>query len=199
MTYPNDSSTGGYLLPKSQPSEFGNLSFEEFLQTVFVGVSGLPGDLVRPKWQENPPTQPDIGVNWLAIGLGEDDADTFAYNGIDSSGNNSFQRMEALSVQCTFYGPDSHRYMRIVRDGFQIPQNFAALQKANMGFVSTSRGTRVPDLVNERWVNRWEMTAYFRRQDIRTYPILNLVSGSGSLIANNSNGAQTVPITVGEN
>jgi hypothetical protein len=186
MTYPANSSTVGYIKPQTpNPPPFGKLSFEQFLQTVFVGVSGLPGDLVRPKWQVNPPAQPDILVDWLAIGLAEDDADTFTYSGVDDNGNNQFMRMEALAVQCTFYGPNSLDYMRIVRDGLQLGQNREALQKALMDFVNTSKGMRVPDLVNERWVNRWEMTAYFRRQDMRVYPILDFVSGSGSVIINN--------------
>lgn len=196
MTYPNNSSTGGYLKPQVQPSNFGNLSFEQFLQTVFVGVSGLPGDLVRPKWQLNPPPQPDVLVDWLAIGLAEDDADTFSYQGVTSSGSNQFMRMEELVVQCTFYGPNSLEFMRIVRDGLQLGQNREALKKALMDFVSTSKGMRVPDLVNERWVNRWEMTAYLRRQDMRVYPVLDFVSGSGSVIVNNSNGTRTVAVDV---
>lgn len=190
------SASGGYLLPQEQVSPFGGISFEQFIQTVFVGVSGLPGELVRPKWQKNPPKQPDIDVNWLAIGLSEDDADTNAYTGVDAAGNNQFMRMEELTVQCSFYGPLAHEYMRIVRDGFQIPQNFAALQSANMGFVSTGKALRVPDLVNERWVNRWEMSVVLRRQDMRVYPILDFVSGSGFLRSQQSSGVKTVAISV---
>jgi hypothetical protein len=194
----NNSSTGGYLLPEEQPSSFGTLTFEQFLQTVFVGVSGLPGGLVRPRWQLNPPKQPDVTVNWLSIGLTEDDSDTNAYVGIDSNGNNAFQRQEALTVDCMFYGPDGLEFGKGVRDGLQIKQNLEALQKANMNFVSTSRMTRVPDLVNERWVDRWVMSVYLRRQINRTYPILTFLSGSGILYANVSSGEKTVAITVNE-
>ena len=197
MTYPNNSSTGGYLLPQKQPSPFGKLSFEDFLQTVFVGVSGLPGDLVRPKWQIDPPPNPPIETNWLAIALAEDDADTFAYSSVDQNGNNQFMRMEELAVQCTFNGPSSHELMRVVRDGLQLGQNREALKSVKMDFVSTTKGVRVPDLLNERWVNRWEMTCYLRREDLRVYPILNFVSGSGTVILNNQGGGVTsIPVEV---
>ena len=192
----NNSASGGFLLPQPQPSPFSGLTFEEFLQSVLVGVSGLPGNLVRPKWQENPPANPEISVNWLAFGLTEDDSDTNAYVGIDDDGNNQFMRMEDLPLQCTFYGPQSLEYGQALRDGLQIPQNLEKLQSANMGFVNTSRMTRVPDFVNERWVNRWEMTVFLRRQIMRVYPILTFVSGSGSLIANLSSGTKTVAINI---
>ena len=192
----NNSSTGGYLLPEKQPSEFGTLTFEEFLQSVFVGISGLPGNLVRPKWQIEPPTQPDITVNWLAIGLTENNSDTFSYSNTQPNGVYQFMRMEALTVQCTFYGPQSLQIGKVVRDGFQITQNLEALQSVNMGFVNTSRMIRVPDLVNERWVDRWEMEVYLRREVLRTYPVLSLLSGSATLIANVSSGTKKVAIAV---
>lgn len=194
----NTSATGGYLLPAADAPLPGNLTFEQFLQTVLVGVSGLPGDLVRPKWQIQPPAQPDITVDWLAFGLAEDDADTFAYNDTDSAGNNVFQRMEALTLQCTFYGPNSLTFMKLVRDGFQIPQNMEALESADMVFAYTGKATRVPDLVNERWVDRWEMSVVLRREVLRVYPILTFLTGAGTLNVNNSNGEKSIAITVSE-
>jgi len=156
----------------------------------------MDGNLVRPRWQLNPPVQPDVTVNWISVGLTEDDSDTNAFVGIDQSGNNQFQRQEALTLDCMFYGPDSLEIGKAVRDGLQIKQNLEALQSANMNFVSTSRMTRVPDLVNERWVDRWTMSVYLRRQINRVYPILTFVSGSGTLYANVSSGEKIVPIVV---
>lgn len=192
----NTSSTGGYLLPQAQPSSFGTQTFKQFLQQVFVGVSGLPGELVRTRWQPKPPKQPDGDVNWLSIGLTEDDSDTNAYLGTDSKGNNQFMRMEALTVECMFYGPDSLEIGKLVRDGLQLKQNLQVLQQANMNFVNTSRMIVSPDLVNELWIERWAMSVFMRREILRTYPILTLLSGSGSLIANVSSGTKTVEIAV---
>lgn len=190
----NTSATGGYLEAAPSDPIPNHLTFEQFLQTVFVGVSGLPGELVRTKWQVNPPKQPDIFINWLSIGLMEDDADTFAYNSINSSNVNVFQRMEALTVQCSFYGPDSLEVGKLVRDGFQIGQNREALQSAKMDFVSTGKMVRAPDLIDERWVNRWEMSVYLRREILRTYPLLTFLSASGTLYALGSNGVRTIAL-----
>jgi hypothetical protein len=194
----NTSATGGYLQPSPSTSLPGGLTFEEFLQQVLVGVSSLPGDLVREAWQVNPPKQPDIYTDWLKFALTEDDADTFAYNSLDSNNNNVFMRMEALTVQCTFYGPKALHYAKLVRDGFQIGQNREVLQSAKMDFVSTSKATRAPDLVNERWVSRWEMSISLRREILRVYPILNVLSVNGTLYTLQSSGVKTIPINAGQ-
>lgn len=177
----NTSATGGYLSPAAQSPYPGGLSFRDFLQTVFVGISGLPGNLVRPKWQINPPEQPDVTVNWLAIAVVDDTADANAFVGSDQAGNNLTQRHEDLEVQCSLYGPDSFDIGTALRDGFQVPQNLEALRAANMGFVSATRLTHVPDLVNERWVDRYEMSVFLRREIMRVYPILNFASASGTI------------------
>lgn len=192
----NTSATGGFLSSNGIPALPGNLSLEQFLQTIFVGLSGLSGDLVRPKWQMDPPKQPDITVDWLGFALMENDADFNAYVGIDQSGNNVFQRMEALTVQCSFYGPNALSYLQTVRDGFQIKQNLEALESAKMGYVSTSKAVRVPDLVNERWMQRWEMSVSLRREILRVYPILTFLTGAGTLNSNVSSGEKSVAITV---
>ncbi len=177
----NTSASGGYLLPAAPTPLPGSLTFEQFLQQVFVGISGLPGDLVRPKWQVNPPKQPDFDIDWLAIALVDNEADANAYTGPDSNGVNTMQRHEALEVACSFYGPNAMDFAALVRDGFQVSQNLEVLRSALMGFVSTNKIMRVPDLVNERWIDRYEMSVFLRREIVRTYPVLNLVSSSGIL------------------
>ena len=298
----NNSSTGGYLLPAPPAPLPGNLTFKQFLQSVFQGVSGLPGNLIFPRWQVNPPKQPDIYVTWLALGVTSVMPDAFAYSAVNpptvasgfiqlicnpltgdvitingvtitfvqvlTSGNqvliaassnltatnlaiflnasvsssltvatysadlnvvtvnystsgsggnaytlattsriillsgptltggavngNIMQRHEEVEVQCAFYGPDCEEYSAIVRDGLQLSQNLEALRSVNMGFVGTSAAMQVPDLTNERWVDRFEMTVTFRREILRSYPILSLASVSGSITASLSDSIQTV-------
>ena len=291
----NSSASGGYLQPAPQfPQLPGELTFNQFLQQVFQGVSGLPGELVRPKWQVNPPKQPDLYTNWLAIALTKNKGDTFPWNStspgqqaagflkiirnplpsdtvtlngivitfvitsptdyevmigeypnetaqnlctflqnsentaltvatytsyansvnilygvIGTAGNaytlaksnpvipgiflsgptltnggtadSYFQNMEELEVQCAFYGPQALEMSSLVRDGFQIQQNLEGLGLANMGYVACSEATHVPDLLNERWVDRYEATYRFRREVQRVYPVLYLLSARGTI------------------
>lgn len=193
MTTINDSSTGGYLQPSPQfPTLPGPLTLNQFLQSVLVGISGLPGDMVRPKFQVEPPKQPDIFTNWLAFAPVDNapDANAFVGSVLDGPDTvNITQRMSKLEVQCGFYGPASLEYADLTRDGFQIPQNLASLTQAGMGFVGSNNAKRVPDLVNERWVDRWEISFFINRQVLRAYPILPFLSVAGRIetITNGSN------------
>jgi hypothetical protein len=177
----NNSSTGGYLLPTSTDPIPGGLTLTQFIQSVLVGISGIDGTLVRPKWQIDPPKQPNISVNWLAFRVIQENPDTYGYSDMDSEGNTYSQRHEDLRIQCGFYGPDAMHYAGIVRDGFQISQNLEVLRSAKMGFTSTGQPLRVPDLVNERWVERIEMEVVLRREIVRTYAILSLSSAKGTI------------------
>lgn len=175
----NNSSTGGYVRPISTQPLPRQLNFNQFIQTVLVGVSGLDGPLVRPKWQIAPPKQPDLATNWLAFGAAISKPDAGAFIGVNAEGANITQRHEQIDIPCSFYGPDAAEIAAIVRDGFQIPQNLEGLRSANMGFVETTLALHIPDLVNERFINRVEMTVVLRREVQRIYPILTILSATG--------------------
>jgi len=192
----NTSAAGGYLIP-APSAPFGSLTFKQFLQTVFVGISGLPFNLVRPKWEINPAKQPDVTVNWLAIGLHVNKPDANAFLGVNSDGSNNTQRHEELEIDCSFYGPDADDVASLTRDGFQVPSNLEALRSVNMGFAGTNSALRVPDLVNERWVDRYEMTVVLRREIFRTYPLLTFLSANGTIHAELSGGEKSIPFASG--
>lgn len=175
--------TGGYTLPTSTVQPPRHLSLEQFLQTVLVGVSGLPGPLVRPRFQIEPPKQPDIAENWLAFSVMEERPDANGALLTDGDGATTYQRHSDLSIQCSFYGPRALDYAELVRDGFQIPQNRDALTLADMGFVETTSALRMPELINERWFNRFEMGIRLRREIKRTYAILPILSANGTISA----------------
>ena len=46
-----------------------DLALDLVLQAWIVALTGLPGNLVRPRWQPAPPAMPDQSVNWCAIGV----------------------------------------------------------------------------------------------------------------------------------
>lgn len=177
----NTSATGGYLVPTSSEPPPGGLTLEDFIQTVLVGVSGIAGTLVRPKWQIEPPKYPDITVNWIAFAIVTNRPDANASVSMDANDVTLLQRQETLSVQLSFYGPDALEKSSIVRDGFQIQQNLEALRLANMGYNGITDAVRGPDLFNERWVDRYESTLTLVRQVQRAYPILAFASAHGSI------------------
>lgn len=177
----NTSASGGYILPTSSGPSLGSLTFIQFLQTLFVGVSGFDGKLVRPKWQINPPKMPGIDENWMAFGIAGDNPDTFAYSGMDADGNSDFQRNTRIEIQCTIYGPDAYENVCLIRDGLQITQNLEALQIAKMGLQNTSPAIHAPEKINERYFDRYDFTVILNRLVQRVYPILSFVSASGNI------------------
>lgn len=177
----NTSATGGPLVPTSSTGFPGGLSFEDFIQSVLVGVTGLNGTLVRPKFQINPPKQPDITINWLAFSIMISTPGTNAYVNLDANDSNVLQRNEDVEVQLSFYGPNAMANASLLQDAFQIQQNNEALRSANMGFKGVGPAVRGPDLVNERWVERYEISLFLTRRVKRVYPVLFFTSASGTI------------------
>jgi hypothetical protein len=170
-----------YIRPNYTEPIPGGLNLAQFLQTVFVGITGLSGTLVRPKWQQEPPKQPDIDTNWLAMGVDVVSPDANAYVDVDGNGRTVTQRHEDLDVSCSIYGPDALEIYGLIRDGLQIQTNLEALRFANMGFIEVGPGRHIPDLVNERWFNRIVTNVFFRREIQRRYPIVTILSASGTI------------------
>lgn len=177
----NNSASGGYLTPTTAAQFPGGQTLNQFIQTVLVGISGLPGPQVRPSWQVAPPDQPDITVNWLAFGIEITNPDTFVFSEQNPDGSYSLQRQQKIEIKCSFYGPDAADNASILQDGFQIPQNCEVLELHNMGFAYSEDAMNLPDLVNERWIPRVVMSVFLRRQIERTYAVLELLSAQGTI------------------
>jgi len=177
----NDSSEAGYLAPAAAfPYD---TALENILHDIVMGITGLPGDLVRPRWQTEPPQQPDFNTDWCAFGIVRTSADTFAYEGHDPAGDghDTVDRDELLYVLHSFYGPNAHGYCERFRDGFEISQNRDAAIAAGIGLVEVGEATILPALLKEKWVKRVDATVTYRRRTSRTYPVLTIVGGDVEL------------------
>lgn len=196
----NTSATGGYLVPTVASPPLEGKPLLEFLQAVVVGISALPGPMVRPRWQAEPPDIPLAGTAWCAMGINNRASDTFPYVTHDPAaaageGADKMQRQEQMDILCSFYdlGVEglADRYAAQLRDGFAIAQNREVLQLAGYSFAYGGDLVTVPSLLKERWLYRVDYAFSIRRQIDRTYPVLNLESAQGEIITDTPQ-----PITV---
>jgi len=164
-------------------------ALDDFFQTVFVGLTGLAGQFVRPRFQLKPPKQPASSVDWCAVGCIRIDPDAnpsiehdpAAESGL---GHDNFTRHEDLHVLASFYGPNASGFAAMVRDGANILQNNEVLQTQLMMFVNTDTIRQVPELVNEQWIRRYDLPMKFRRQVKRAYAVQNIVSADSTIVSN---------------
>lgn len=182
---PNDSSTGGYLSPGVASPPLEDLDLDAVLQPVVVGITGLPGAMVRPRWQPVVPKQPEPDVDWCAIGvLDIRPEDTPVLQHVPGGeGTDEMVRHELLDVLASFYGPRAGRFASMLHDGLFVPQNREGLRAAGMALIYTGGITPAPELVNQQWVRRMDLTLTLRRVVHRTYQVLNILSSGAVLQA----------------
>ncbi len=167
------------------------LTLEQFIQQLLVGITGIEGSFVRPIWQIEEPNQPTIDKNWISYGIISSQPDANAWVATKETEDEEVvvesQRHELLNISLNIYGPLAFETAGIIRDGFQIPTNLQALVYAKMGFVEVGTAQRSPDLMGGRWVQRFNMSLFLRRQIVRTYPIPTLISAGGTIYSNTGN------------
>lgn len=192
------SQQAGYLAPSTSP--INDASFEDVLQAFIVGVTGLPGPLVRPMWQPEPPNNPSHETNWCAFGVVTIGGDAFAYMQHDPlpAGGEGIDRIEAdelITVRHSFYGPTCQATSQRYRWGLEIGQNRADLLVAGITVVEVGEGRMVPALLTQRWVRKIDVSVVFRRRAVYSYPIRSIVEAGAGL----DNEFFVTPIVVSSN
>lgn len=175
---PNDSATGGYLLPADAPAPAEDLDLDKIFQAAVRQITGLPGDLVRPRWQPNPPKQPEPHIDWCAIGITvttPDDSPAITHHA-ENGGFSRLTRHEGIQLLASFYGPHCKSIAARLRDGIGIPQNMEALRAFTIGLVDIGEIRAFPELLNQQWVRRADMPLRFNRKITRDYAIRNVIA-----------------------
>lgn len=179
----NDSTASGYLAPTD--AVVADDGLEDIFTGMVVGISGITAGLVRPRWQKDPPPIPAASINWCAIGITvttpDDNAAISHAPGLNGDGVDTLLRHEEIEVMASFYGPQGQANALRLRDGLQVAQNRDTLALAGVRFVSAGRLMNAPDLANQQWIRRYDLTLTFRRAVTRTYNIRNLRSASGNV------------------
>lgn len=176
----NTSATGGYLLPVDTALPIDDEQLEAVFQSLVVGLTAIPGALVRPRWQPVTPIQPEPSVNWCALGVTvqDNDAGPAITHSAAGQGSDTYQRHQRIEVLCTFYGPRGKHYAQLLADGLAMPQNQEPLTPFGIRFIDAGPVRTVSTFVNQGAIRRYDVTLTFRRKITRSYPVLNLLSAT---------------------
>lgn len=184
----NTSATGGFLSPLT-PAPDDDLVLDQFLQSLIVGITGLPGTLVRARYvtlddgETATARNPNQRDNWAAVGVMSVEPEgqpALTHDGAGEGTSTQVQHMR-LDVLASFYGSRSSALAELLRAGLYVPQNRDTLFRANMGLIDVGTGRRVPDIVNTSPRRRTDIGFRLRRRVERTYAIRNVLELSGTL------------------
>lgn len=170
----NDSTSAGYLTPGGTAPAYDE-ALERELSRWVLAVSGLATGMVRPRWTPVLAAQPAADVNWCGFGIIDFEPDAspaFIQSDADSS---ELWRHEVIECMASFYGPAGQRLGTQFRDGIAVPQNNEALNAAGLSLSDYSKLTGFPELINNQWVRRYDITVRLRRKVVREYGIKSLV------------------------
>lgn len=179
----NTSATGGYL-PLSDGT--GDAATDDLLQRAIAGITGLPGERVRPRWQSEPPRGEEADIAWASFGVVR-----IAFLGCEARhvgrdggrGHSELVSWEEMTVLAVFYGPEGLALARLSRDALHVEQNRAPLRAAGLQFIRAEDITSAPFVYNGHWRNRADLPLVFRRDTRRVVPVLNLRHrGAGSFL-----------------
>lgn len=190
MTAAADSAQAGYLagaagVPYQQ-------ELEDLFHGVLAGITGLPDSLVRPKYQADPPTQPQLDVDWCAFRAYILQTPWNAHREQEDDGSTVVEGEEVVEVLASFWGPNWQEMERRWRDGLQVPQNRDELFAAGIALAGIADPVVVPLLVKERWVKHVDVRATFRRWARRTYAVRTLLSADGTIRADRTPAGEVI-------
>jgi hypothetical protein len=204
----NTSASGGYLAPSSALPPEDN-AFDAVFQALVVGITALPGNLVRPRWQPVPLAQPEATVNWCAVGVIDETPapgkGMITHDGADNGGlgSDTLQVNDEAEILASFYGPNARQFANLFRDGLMLPQNREALEfpppGTNAQELYRLRGIPsparfVPEIVNQVTVRRVDVSFRILRANVTVWPVENILEVQGVL---NTDRGDQFPFTQG--
>jgi hypothetical protein len=179
----NDSIASGYLSPSSTNGDLNDIALAKFLQQIVVGIVGLPGPMVRPRWQAEPPNIPDFGTSWAAVGPGSRKRDSFSAL-VPSDDGSTVVRNRVMEILCSFYGPDAEANSELLAMGLEVPQNRQTMQLSGFNIIGGAGDSVIaPVLLKERWQYRVDVPFTIRQQQQYEYAVLTLESAQATLTA----------------
>jgi hypothetical protein len=187
---PRDSSTGGYLVPTT-PLPLDDEILHRRISNLIAGITGLPGNLVRPRWQPNPPQIPAPETNWVAVGVvtyPSSHGTPVRRHISDGDGYDVLDDPELIRLLASFYGPNCGAYARLCRHALWVEQNWEQLAPLGLSLSDAGDIAVVGEDLNETWYRRADLPITLAQDLTRTYMILNILRADGVVHAQYASG-----------
>lgn len=160
------------VLTPLPPLPIDDTTLDAVFQTLIAELTELDGSLVRPRWQVSIPKQPEPSTNWCAIGIMSVDPSAGPWLVYDSlNQRENYWDHESLDLLASFYGPNSQQNARLLRAGLNVPQNTEPLLPYMIRYVGSGPIRTVPELVNQQWIRRQDISLQFRRKVEMVYGV----------------------------
>ena len=174
----NTSATGGFLI--LSPVQ-GRTPVEDVLHDLIAGITGLAAELVRPRWQPDPPAQPKPEIDWCAFGITGRTPINLPeiIHSPDDGGFDTIIDHEQLDVLASFYGPRAEDLARMLRTGLYVPQNRETLRPSHLAFLRAGNILFLPEVAQNNWLARADLPLVFGHANSRTLAIRNLEQSTG--------------------
>jgi len=180
-----DSRTPGAL----SPSVVENAdNFLDPLRLWIAALVDLPREQVRASWLRKPGTQPTRGTTWCAVAVkGLTTTPVFRHGrrgDLNEAESGDVQHTSHEDAECvlSFYGPAGLTLAQRFRDSAQVLQNRRLLETQGLTLISLDQSTqRLPDLVMDQWIDRYDILFHVGRKVSRTYGIRTLTSADVSI------------------
>lgn len=171
-----------FITPSDIDGELNDELLQDGLQSIVVGLTGMSGTLVIPRFQQNPPDMPGLDVTWAAIGLTKKSRWTFAFEKHFPStvggqpSTSKVIREEDLWVLTSFFGPNGDAMSELFSMGFQIATNRQAMQQLGFAFIESMDSIPRPDMINEQNRVVYDVEFRVRRRQGYTYAVQEFTS-----------------------
>jgi hypothetical protein len=190
----NTSATGGFLSPVAGGA-LEDAALDALLQQLVVGVTSLPGNLVRPRWQPVPAPVPERTVNWCAIGVVDEDPESNISLVHSSAGDGSSTSydVDTISVLASFYGPNARGNAKLLRTGLMIGQNRETLYNTGLALREIpGKSVFLPEMLNGQTQRRVDLPIRFYRRTATVWPIQNQLKAQVTVSDDRGNTVQVI-------
>ncbi|MCA6999491.1 phage neck terminator protein [Dickeya solani] len=174
----NDSTSPGYLTPVGNAPVYDE-ELERQVSRWIRGITGMDAKMVFPRWTDPQAAIPANGNTWCSFGITTMPRPATPANVQVSEEESEQWTWEQVTVLCCFYGPQGASMAARFREGIFVDQNSDTLRSAaGMSLIDAGTIFNLPELINNQWVRRYDITTTLSRKNIRTYNVKSIIDGN---------------------